>query len=229
MKHYLHSVCGEFLLGTLPTNSEHYALLQSVKNIYLASPGITIKNIAQQLHITQTRAHQLLKQLNRKPKNGKGILGQIIKETSNQLQISDRQVHCISEGLRRKPNHSIKMGSLSTVEAVVYLRNKSPGATLQDIACKIGVSRQRVHQILKKNNLPTRHCSQKISYECQACGNISAHKFCSVECRTKWYQIPVICTNCGKLFIRRPSLLLRHHSEHLFCSRECKGKWNTEQ
>jgi hypothetical protein len=135
----------------------------------------------------------------------------------------------LSEKIGLKSNYSKKMKPLSTVEAVVTFRRNSTDSTLQEIATTLRVSRQRVHQILKKHNLQTRHYAHKISYECPACGNISKHKFCSIECWKKWHQIPVICSYCGKLFTRRQAELLGHHREHLFCSRECLGKWNAKQ
>ena len=62
------------------TYREHDAILQSVKNIYLMNPGITIKNIAQQLDISVSHAQQLLSQLHLKPYNHALIRAQSLKE-----------------------------------------------------------------------------------------------------------------------------------------------------
>jgi len=231
------------LLSQLHLKPYNHALLrtQSVKEVYLANPGITSKEIAQQLHITVDRVYQIQKQLGLKPKNRRSTLDQSIKEIyfadpgitvegiSNQLQISTRSAYRKLERLGLKLHRHPKMQLLSTVQAVVQMRIDNPGATLQDIGDKIGVSRQRVHRILEKHNLPTKHYSQKLLYECSVCGKISSHEFCSIECQKKWHQIIVECTNCGKLFTRSESELLGHYRNSLFCSRECFGKWISER
>jgi len=231
------------LLSQLHLKPYNHALLrtQSVKEVYLANPGITSKEIAQQLHITVDRVYQIQKQLGLKPKNRRSTLDQSIKEIyfadpgitvegiSNQLQISTRSAYRKLERLGLKLHRHPKMQLLSTVQAVVQMRIDNPGATLQDIGDKIGVSKQRVHRILREHDLQTRHCSQKLLYECPVCGKISSHKFCSIECQKKWHQIIVECTNCGKLFTRSESELLGHYRNSLFCSRECFGKWISER
>ena len=111
------------------------------------------------------------------------------------------------------------------------LRSTNLCMNLSEIASKVGISRQRVYQILRAEGLPTKHHLKKTRYACAVCGTISAHKFCSDECKKKWQQIPVICTRCGKLFIRSRHQLLtnyRHYSNTLFCSRDCSSKWWAE-
>ena len=103
---------------------------------------------------------------------------------------------------------------------------------MSEIARNAGVSRQRVYQILKKEGLSAKHHIKKYQYECPVCGTSSTHKFCSYECKIKWRQIPIICTRCGKLFLRYQSQFLTdylHHSDALFCSKECRSKWLVEQ
>ena len=104
--------------------------------------------------------------------------------------------------------------------------------TMSEIARKINISRQRVHQILKDEGLPTKHQIRKYLYQCPVCGTISPFKFCSIECKKQWQRIPIICTRCGKLFFRdRHQFFINypHHNDVLFCSKICTGKWIAEQ
>ncbi len=102
---------------------------------------------------------------------------------------------------------------------------------MSEIASKVNISRQRVYQILREEGLPTKRYLKMTQYACAVCGTISTHKFCSDECKKKWHQIPVICTRCGKLFIRNRHQFLTnypHFNNNLFCSRDCSSKWWAE-
>ena len=223
----------------LKPNSPTRLRAQSVKEIYLANPGISKANIARQLHISISYVYQLLKQLGVTPT--RDFIERSVKEIylanpgitteniSKQLQISSTMVYISLSRLHLRANRPENFTLLPTAQAVVSMRNKSACATLQDIADNLGISRQRVHQILKKEDLRTKHYTQKTRFECQVCGKTSSHKFCSVECKKKWHEIPVTCTTCGKLFTRSRRQLLAHYKEFLFCSRECFGKWTGER
>ena len=132
---------------------------------------------------------------------------------------------------RREANRTDFSLRSNTREQVKKLRISNMFISMSVIARLVGVSRQRVFQILQEEGLPTKHlASQKIKYRysCLACGKISTHKFCSDECQKKWQQIPVVCTFCGKLFFRNVHQFLanyREHSSALFCSRNCQGRW----
>jgi hypothetical protein len=103
--------------------------------------------------------------------------------------------------------------------------------TLSEIARLVGISRQRVFQILQKEGLATKHLVMKINkyqYHCLECGKISTNKFCSDECQNQWQQIPIVCTGCGKLFFRNVHRFLanyHYHNNALFCSKDCQSKW----
>ena len=85
------------------------------------------------------------------------------------MQISTRSVYRKLGRLGIEPNRHPKMKFLSPVQAVIRMRMDNPGATLQDIGDKVGVSRQRVHRIVREHDLQTRHYSQKLLYECPVC------------------------------------------------------------
>ena len=119
----------------------------------------------------------------------------------------------------------------STKKRVRELRLANLCMTMSEIADIVGISRQRVFQILQEEGLPTKHYIKKYQYRCLVCGTIGNRKFCSDECKKKWQQVPIVCTRCGKLFTRNVTQFLknyRHHNYHLFCSRYCSGKWSGE-
>ena len=116
----------------------------------------------------------------------------------------------------------------NTRSQVRDLRSADLFMKMSEIARIVGVSRQRVYQILQEEGLPTKQHVKKCLYACLVCGRITNHKFCSGECRKEWLQIPVVCSECGNLFIRRRSSFLNsypHHNNVLFCGKKCTGKW----
>jgi len=132
---------------------------------------------------------------------------------------------------RREANRTdFSLGS-NTREQVKKLRISNLFMSMSAIARLIGISRQRVFQILQEEGLPTKHLVKPVNkdqYSCLVCGKISTNKFCSNECKTQWHQIPVVCTRCGKLFFRNVHRFLanyRDHSDTVFCSRNCQSRW----
>lgn len=111
-------------------------------------------------------------------------------------------------------------------ESVLEMRTKNPCATLQTIGDKVGVSRERVRQILKRDGLKTKATSKRKVYLCLNCGKEldgQRKKFCSRTCQYEYGHPLVECVECHKLFRVRIAQLLRY--ERSFCSRECHGRW----
>lgn len=119
-------------------------------------------------------------------------------------------------------------------ESIGKIREQNPCATLQSIANKVGVSRERVRQILKSENKPTTHWKPK--HICPTCGSEilrrntgNFNKFCSPECRNKNIYIPVSCSECNKIFPLRAHYVIYMTNirgrEHFFCSKECQGAY----
>ena len=133
--------------------------------------------------------------------------------------------------LRYEDNRTNNSRESDTRQRVKELRMSNMFMRMSAIARLIGISRQRVFQILQEEGLPTKHLVKPVNkdqYSCLVCGKISTHKFCSDECQKKWQQIPVVCTRCGKLFFRNVHRFLanyRDHSSTLFCSRNCQSRW----
>lgn len=124
---------------------------------------------------------------------------------------------------------------------VVELRKKYPCWTLQRIATDVGVTRERVRQILKKHNLPTKAQSPKLF--CRYCGieitcrngfrasHLSSNKtdLCS-KCHKEYELYTMLeCEECRGLFFRRTALVIfefsRRNYNHVWCSKSCQGKW----
>jgi len=133
--------------------------------------------------------------------------------------------------LRYKGNQTITLRGEFIRQQVKELRMSNLSMTMSEIARLMGISRQRVFQILQENGLPTKHLVRQINnyrYNCPVCGKISINKFCSDECKKQWQQIPVVCTRCGKLFFRDIHKFLYNYRDHngtIFCSRNCQSKW----
>ena len=131
---------------------------------------------------------------------------------------------------RHKDYFNILLRS-NTSNRVKELRVSNLFMTMSEIARLVGISRQRVFQILQEEGLPTKHLVRpvnKYQYNCLVCGKISTNKFCSNECQKQWRQIPIVCTRCGRIFFRSATQLLhnyRTHYRNLFCSKYCAGKW----
>jgi len=133
--------------------------------------------------------------------------------------------------LRYEENRTNNSGESDTRQRVKELRMSNRFISMSAIARLIGISRQRVFQILQEEGLPTKHLVKPVNkdqYSCLVCGKISTNKFCSNECQKQYRQIPIVCTRCGKLFFRDVHQLLanyRDHSDTLFCSRNCQSRW----
>lgn len=109
-------------------------------------------------------------------------------------------------------------------QQVKQARELNPCASATDIARQVGVSRQRVCEILKSENLPTRRHIQRRS--CIICGTpLPSNQMilCSPECRLEYHHPQVECAWCGKLFrISYKWELFRN--ERNFCSTSCRSK-----
>jgi hypothetical protein len=110
------------------------------------------------------------------------------------------------------------------------MRNSIPCATLQEIGNKVGVSRERVRQILSRDSLSTKHYS--MTYHCNMCGEQirkdNKSGYCKV-CKVKAHLVPLICDQCGTLFYRPQSDVItaakrtNGKDSLTFCTKSCQG------
>ncbi len=115
-------------------------------------------------------------------------------------------------------------------ESVIQIRQANPCATLQDIGNKVGITRERVRQILQTAQLDTYH--YRPTYICNQCGEpISRERatknklYCSSDCLKQSSRITLPCSYCGTLVTRKVSDFICHKKNHVFCNRHCFGKW----
>ena len=117
------------------------------------------------------------------------------------------------------------------VKKVTEARNSNPCATLQEIADRHGVSKERIRQVLKKARLPTGRIYQ--TYECLNCGKDMGprpyRKFCAFECYHAYSYIKIACAVCGVLkeYNAKQVVWRRAHGKKrtgvFFCSKRCCG------
>ena len=113
----------------------------------------------------------------------------------------------------------------------IQARLNNPCATLEELGKKLGVSRERVRQVLKESkvvNVKAYH-EKKLVY-CLNCGTETDNQqFCSRDCWKKYKTIEVACSQCHGLFtIGQADLIARtkrHSISQIFCSYKCNGQW----
>ena len=173
-------------------------------------------------------------------KENPDMVGRIIAE---KVGVSiDTVYECLhKEGLPAAKGYSRHKQPLGySNNRVIELRKENPDMTLKAIGEKVGVTRERVRQILKREGLPTVSTNgHTTSYrvprgKCVTCGNeigldrhISA-KYCSRECtQTKRQAISFItCYRCGKVKSRPKNEAKQRAKKNkpTYCSRSCSSK-----
>ena len=113
---------------------------------------------------------------------------------------------------------------------VVRLRKTYPDYTLQRIGETVGVSRERVRQILKAEGLSTKafRVSKYPPKVCKYCYKFTENQrsYCNTECRTKAHWVKYNCHYCGdehsmwKAYWKRQSKKYKNH----YCSTSCASK-----
>jgi DNA-binding Lrp family transcriptional regulator len=122
-----------------------------------------------------------------------------------------------------------------TRNAIEVYRRRNPYATQVEMAQAIGISRERVRQLLKKMGLPAvvKDPAKIPNYYCAACGKPidtprsakAAHKFCDRACYYASRTVTVECFICSEIFPMQLSqweVRLRRYNT-LTCSMECRG------
>lgn len=124
------------------------------------------------------------------------------------------------------------------IKEVCTLRQQNPCLTLIEIGDQLGVTRERVRQILKKEGMSTRalYVPKYGRFSCVVCDKVfvperatSTRLYCSVQCQKEAAMITLSCDWCGNLFKRpiykeKPTLA-RHPGKNVFCNKHCYGSW----
>ena len=131
---------------------------------------------------------------------------------------------------------------LDTRTRVKEIRATNPCLSMLKIGKQVGISRERVRQILKSEKMRTKIPTKSKTYTCAVCGkkfSLSPSDIirgctglcCSRQCRTKYCAITFICEVCGREFTCPQSEVLYHArnpngpKRGRFCSKQCQGKW----
>jgi hypothetical protein len=130
-----------------------------------------------------------------------------------------------------------------TAIRVIALREQNPDWEIREIATRVGVSGERVCQILKAARARTRAYRPPQTVECanEGCANRcprsqrdNARTCCSLECRRATSSVAVCCSHCGaeKIVPRnhynRAEGLTRsggRYKGRFFCDRTCSGAY----
>jgi len=112
---------------------------------------------------------------------------------------------------------------------VLEILGGNPSVPYSIIADEVGVSRERVRQIARRNGYPPRSNTKKIKTKlCPVCGRTyyTSKLHCSRACagKTRWKRITLNCHQCGKPIERTPGSM-RNKSGKYFCNRKCFGRW----
>jgi len=112
---------------------------------------------------------------------------------------------------------------------IISLRERNPCMTLARIGDIVGVSGERIRQILKTHNVETKAIYRQSRVTCELCGTPTSNRhFCSRACQSKASRVQAVCDCCGKLFEMRKSQLLGRTKagyKHIFCSQSCRSKY----
>ena len=115
---------------------------------------------------------------------------------------------------------------------ILELKKQDPKRTLEAIGKEVGLSRQRVHQILTEEGVDT-HKDQPI---CDGCGVVlqpskkrpyidpNGNRYCMI-CRTQMVYGTYTCTDCGSKVQRRRKSILRAKPKYIFCNKQCQGHY----
>ena len=116
---------------------------------------------------------------------------------------------------------------------IIKMKIDSPERTLESIGDEVGVSRERVRQVLSKEGIKT----SKDVPTCADCGVVlhpsvvkpytnpkTNQRYCK-NCRHSMLYGTYKCDTCGKEVKRKKSQIRNRQQRHVFCDRTCLGKY----
>lgn len=119
----------------------------------------------------------------------------------------------------------------SNREKILRLKQEHPDWTLLHIGSEVGVTKQRIRQVLIANNISTKRHKEYYS-PCIVCENLVLNKtsskaICSEKCRQKLFWVELICGHCKEIIVRRKSHVTRDLKKNpdkvFFCSQSCRS------
>ena len=129
----------------------------------------------------------------------------------------------------------------------MQLRLDNPTMTLEEMGQQVGLTRERIRQILKHNNVPTRAMNKSPQRKCTNCQkpltNNQGHKmyvvphsnaksYCNIQCRQAELYDYYPCEFCNKLIWMLKTTYINHKARYttFHCSHRCSHlhQWNTD-
>jgi hypothetical protein len=114
-------------------------------------------------------------------------------------------------------------------DRVISLRKSNPDMTLIEIGNEIGITKERVRQILASEHLETRSTNRIPAPMplCKQCGMPVPYRkriFCSAICHRPASRVTVNCHYCGKEMSLMASVYKSRSdsSKYIHCSRTCR-------
>jgi len=114
-------------------------------------------------------------------------------------------------------------------DLVAYLRETNPAMTLQEIGSHVGISRERVRQILVSEKLETRSSGRQPlpMPECLYCGTLLPNRhrrYCGPKCQYPNGRTIVYCQYCNKEINVMTSVYnsRMRRAKYIHCSRDCR-------
>ncbi len=109
---------------------------------------------------------------------------------------------------------------------IIKLRKDNPLWSNAKIAEKVGCSRQYVHRLLKKENLPNPPRKRKVRL-CEYCKQESTRKVHKGRCSYEYYKVELTCAFCRVKFRRDRSAVMQGYRkgfDEIYCTPECTIK-----
>jgi len=119
---------------------------------------------------------------------------------------------------------------MSSRAQILTMVSKNSSLRPAEIAREIGLSRERVRQIMLTLGLTTRQprVPKKLCPTCSAPIYTNNKKHCSRPCQIASKYITLVCDQCDTKFRRRKvsyARSLMREYKHTWCSKECQGKY----
>ena len=142
--------------------------------------------------------------------------------------------YCSRQCYHEHRTNDLQISNKDKMEKLAKIRWTNPCATLQEMGDRLGVSRERIRQMLNRLELPTRHYSEKKMVGCLQCGSPirEGKEFCNLKCHTAYNAIFVTCNQCGKLTRKTTARVIsteqrvkKGYKGNYYCDRKCFGRW----
>lgn len=120
---------------------------------------------------------------------------------------------------------------MNATKKIIKLRKDNPLWSNARIAEKVGCSRQYVHRIIKRADLPNPPKKRKVRF-CAICSSESTAIVHKGRCSYEYYRPEVTCSFCHIKFRRTKTALRQGYirgCNNIYCSRQCYNKGRVDK